>query len=463
MPRLNGLECARRLKADAATRDIPIIMLSAAAESADIEAGLSAGADEYVTKPIKPREFALRVRSMVSLRRSIVELSWSNATRWEQTRFLQVLLDFSCGLVGQGRLERILELIVSTASELTRSRRVSVMLPDSGRRHLTIAHAVGIDDRVAAEDRGSGGRRRGGKGVPDGRADGGEQPRRRGSTSQSLRFRILRERTPRVHVAPCEGPVLGALNVTDREGGRPFTARDLDVLDLLCNVAATAIDALQSREAHDNAQDSIVFALATLAEHRDVETGAHLHRVTQYASMLAEDLRARGQFLDAIDDEFMRALRRAMPLHDIGKVGIPDGILLKPGLLTDSEIVQMRRHAEIGGRTISSVRARTPGADFLRVAEQIAWGHHERWDGTGYPAGLATLSIPLSARLAAVADVYDALTTDRVYRSALPHEEATRVIRDGAGTQFDPTIVEAFLACEGQLARIALEPALCGC
>jgi putative two-component system response regulator len=229
------------------------------------------------------------------------------------------------------------------------------------------------------------------------------------------------------------------------------------VLDLLCNVAATAIDALQSRAAHDNAQDSIVFALATLAEHRDVETGAHLHRVTQYASMLAEDLRARGQFLDVIDDEFMRALRRAMPLHDIGKVGIPDSILLKPGVLTDGEIVQMRRHAEIGGRTIRSVRERTPGADFLLVAEQIAWGHHERWDGTGYPAGLATLSIPLSARLAAVADVYDALTTDRVYRRAVSHEEAARAIRDGAGTQFDPTIVEAFLACEGQLAQIAVE------
>jgi len=176
------------------------------------------------------------------------------------------------------------------------------------------------------------------------------------------------------------------------------------------------------------------------------------------SEMLAEDLRARGQFLDAIDDEFIRDLRRAMPLHDIGKVGIPDGILLKPGLLTDSEIVQMRRHAEIGGRTIRSVRERTPSADFLLVAEQIAWGHHERWDGTGYPAGLATQSIPLSARLAAVADVYDALTTDRVYRVAVPHEEAARVIRDGAGTQFDPTIVEAFFACESQLAGIAIEP-----
>jgi HD-GYP domain-containing protein (c-di-GMP phosphodiesterase class II) len=118
----------------------------------------------------------------------------------------------------------------------------------------------------------------------------------------------------------------------------------------------------------------------------------------------------------------------------------------------------MPRHAEIGGRAIRSIRERTPGADFLRIAEEIARGHHERWDGTGYPAGLAALSIPLSARLAAVADVYDALTTDRVYREAVTHEEAARVIRDGAGTRFDPTVVEAFLACEGRLARVVEEP-----
>ena len=372
MPRLDGLECARRLKADAATRDIPIIMLSAAGDSADIESGLRAGADEYVTKPIKPREFALRVRSMVSLHRSMDELSWSNATRWEQTRFLQLLLDFSCGLVGEGRLERILELIVSTASELTRSRRVSVMLPDSERKLLTIAHAVGMDDG-RRRDRGSGGRRRGGTGVLTGEQtvvnslDEAEADR----NGYDSRFFAS---VPLVSTSlQAKGRVLGALNVTNREGARPFTSRELEVLDLLCNVAATAIDALQSRAAHDNAQNSIVFALATLAEHRDVETGAHLRRVTQYVSMLAEDLRARGQFLDAIDDEFIRDLRRAMPLHNMGRWD-PDGILLKPGLLTDSEIGQMcgKPRSEAGPsapsgsgppvRISCSLPSRSPGA-----------------------------------------------------------------------------------------------------
>ena len=456
MPRLDGLECARRLKADAATRDIPIIMLSAAGDSADIESGLRAGADEYVTKPIKPREFALRVRSMVCLHRSIVELSWSNATRWEQTRFLQLLLDFSCGLVGEGRLERILELIVSTASELTRSSRVSVMLPDSGRRHLTIAHAVGIDEQVAAEIVVPAGEGVAGMVFLTGEQAVVNGPDEAGADRHGCDSRFFAS-VPLVSTAlRAKGRVLGALNVTNREGARPFTARELEVLDLLCNVAATAIDALQSRAAHDNAQDSIVFALATLAEHRDVETGAHLHRVTQYASMLAENLRERGRFLDAIDDEFMRALERGMPLHDIGKVAIPDSILLKPGRLTDAEIVQMRRHAEIGGRIIRSVRERTPGAGFLLVAEQIASGHHEHWDGTGYPAGLTGPSIPLSARLAAVADVYDALTTDRVYRPAFTHEAAAGIIRDGTGTQFDPTIVEAFFALESQLSQVVM-------
>jgi two-component system, cell cycle response regulator len=457
MPRLDGLECTRRLKANAATRDIPIIMLSAAGEPADIETGLKAGVDEYVAKPVREREFTLRIRSMVCLRRSMAELFWSNATRWEQTRLLQVLLDFSCGLVGEESLDHVLKLIVTTASELTRSRRVSIMLPDSKREQLRIAHAIGIDDRLAAEVLVPVGEGVAGKVFLTGEqvvVNGPEEEPAHRNQYDSRFFASV----PLISKAlRATGRVFGVLNVTDRQGQQPFAAHELEVLNLLCNIAATAIDDLLSRLAHDEAQNSIVLGLATLAEHRDVETGTHLNRVTHYAMLLAEELRDRGVHQDVIDAEFLSALRRAMPLHDIGKVGISDHILLKPGRLTDSEITQMRQHAEIGARTIRSLRERTPGADFLRVAEEIAWGHHERWDGTGYPRGMTAQNIPLSARIAAVADVYDAITTDRVYRDALSHEQAVRIIREGAGEHFDPDIVRAFLARESQFARTAVE------
>jgi response regulator RpfG family c-di-GMP phosphodiesterase len=457
MPRLDGLECARRLKTDTAAQDIPIIMLSAASESADIEAGLKAGADEYITKPLRHREFTLRVRSMARLHRSMAELLWSNATRWEQTRVLQVLFDLSAGLVGEERLDRVLERIVSAASELTRSRRIAIMLPDSEGTCLMIAHSIGVDETLAANVL-----------VPIGKGITGKVF----LTGEHVVVNSPEETG--AHPGHCDSPffasvpliskalratnrVLGVLNITERQGQQPFEAGELETLDLLCNVAATAIDDILSRQAHDLAQDSMVLGLATLAEHRDTETGTHLDRVTHYALLLAKELQGKEPFQAMINDEFLRALRRAMPLHDIGKVGVPDSILQKPGRLTDTEMRQMRRHAEIGARTIHSVRELTPGVDFLRIAEEIAWSHHERWDGTGYPQGMAGRSIPLSARIAALADVYDALTTNRVYKDAIPHDQAVRIIREGAGTQFDPDIVEAFLARESEFASTAAE------
>ncbi len=191
-------------------------------------------------------------------------------------------------------------------------------------------------------------------------------------------------------------------------------------------------------------QDVAVFTLAKVAESRDHETGAHLLRLREYAHLLAEELARNSPYFAQIDEKFRSDLYRSTPLHDIGKVSIPDGILLKPGPLTDEEFELMKRHTVNGANILTEAVVQLDGGGFLAMAAAIARFHHERWDGTGYPAGLVGKEIPLPARIASVADVYDALTATRLYKPAWTPRRARRAIEEGAGTQFDPVIVEAF-------------------
>jgi putative two-component system response regulator len=188
--------------------------------------------------------------------------------------------------------------------------------------------------------------------------------------------------------------------------------------------------------------------MAKLAESRDSETGAHLERVMNYSRILAQQLPALGRYIDQIDPEFVRLVYSTSPLHDIGKVGVPDGVLLKPGRLDDHEFEIMKTHAEIGAQTLDAALRRFPGAKFLQMARDIAATHHERWDGKGYPRGLKGEQIPLCGRIVALADVYDALTSKRVYKNAMAHEVAKTIIVGDSGTPFDPAVVEAFVASE---------------
>jgi putative two-component system response regulator len=195
-------------------------------------------------------------------------------------------------------------------------------------------------------------------------------------------------------------------------------------------------------------RDLIIFAMAKLAESRDPETGAHLERMREYCRVLAEELCNVPKFAGVVDEEFVDALYLTSPLHDIGKVGIPDSVLLKPGRLTSDEFEVMKRHAAIGAETLDAAVNAHASASFLRLARDIAWTHHERLNGSGYPRHLKGEEIPLCGRIAAVADVYDALTSKRVYKSAFSHEKARTIVVEGRGTDFDPDIVDAFLAHE---------------
>lgn len=186
-----------------------------------------------------------------------------------------------------------------------------------------------------------------------------------------------------------------------------------------------------------------IFALAKLAESRDPETGAHLERVRTYTQVLAREMKDMGIWSE-IDEEFILLMYLTSPLHDIGKVAIPDCVLLNPGQLSDAEFEIMKGHTTSGAETISAALNMHPDSPYLKLAHDITRSHHERWDGTGYPDGLAGEDIPLCARIMAIADVYDALTSKRVYKDAMPHVVACGVIREGRGTHFDPRIVDAF-------------------
>ena len=195
-------------------------------------------------------------------------------------------------------------------------------------------------------------------------------------------------------------------------------------------------------------RDAIIFALAKLAESRDPDTGVHLERMREYARVIADYLCRNNIFADELDGDYVQMIYLASPLHDIGKVGVPDNILLKPGRLERDEFELMKRHTLIGAETLKTAMRRGYSTKFLQVAYDLTRSHHEHFDGSGYPDGLVGEQIPLCARIVALADVYDALTTDRVYRSALSHEEARNMIFSESGTHFDPRIVAAFKATE---------------
>ena len=197
-------------------------------------------------------------------------------------------------------------------------------------------------------------------------------------------------------------------------------------------------------------------AMATLAETRDLDTGNHIRRTQHYVKALAEKLRTHPRFASVLTDNYIQMLFKSAPLHDIGKVGIPDRILLKPGRLTPEEFEIMKTHTTLGPDAIehAEIQLGMP-VEFLSTAKEIALSHQEKWDGSGYPQGLAGEAIPLSARLMAVADVYDALISRRVYKNSVPHEQAVAIIQEGRGVHFDPDITDAFVELQESFRAIA--------
>ena len=204
-------------------------------------------------------------------------------------------------------------------------------------------------------------------------------------------------------------------------------------------------------------QEATILSMASLAEFRDPETGAHLRRTQNYIKILAGHLKLLPKFRAFFDTETIEMIFKSAPLHDIGKVGIPDAILLKLGPLTEEEFERMKEHPAYGRDAITAAERNLGTNSFLRFAREIAYTHHEKWDGTGYPQGLAGDEIPISGRLMAIADVYDALISRRCYKLPFEHSRAVEIIRDGRGRHFDPDMVDAFLELEDSFRQIAYE------
>ena len=214
------------------------------------------------------------------------------------------------------------------------------------------------------------------------------------------------------------------------------------------------MDLIESYKKLQNARAATILGLAKLAEYRDEGTGAHLERIREYAKRLAEEMAKNSRYKTIVTQDYIEDIFQSSILHDIGKVGIPDAILLKPGRLTDEEFEVIKRHTTMGGDAIGIIESRIKERSFLFMGKEIAYNHHEKWDGSGYPRGMKGEEIPLSARIIALADVYDALTSKRFYKEAYTHERSKDIIVDLKGSHFDPEIVEAFLILQAEFDTI---------
>jgi PAS domain S-box-containing protein len=205
------------------------------------------------------------------------------------------------------------------------------------------------------------------------------------------------------------------------------------------------------------ARAATILGLAKLSEYRDKGTGEHLERIREYAKIIAEQMAELPSYKDYITEKYIDDIYQSSILHDIGKVGIQDSVLLKPGKLNPEEFDIIKRHTILGGDALAEIESQIGGRSFLILGKEIAYYHHEKWDGTGYPDGLKGEDIPLSARMVAIADVYDALTTKRFYKEAFTHEKSMEIIIGLKGSHFDPDVVDAFMANEKSFSRICAE------
>jgi len=231
------------------------------------------------------------------------------------------------------------------------------------------------------------------------------------------------------------------------------------IILLFITISQRHAEDVRIRQAEDTV-DATVYILGYTAELKDEQTGSHLDRVSTYVRLLAREALVNRYFREYIDERYIEDLEKSAPLHDIGKVAIPDSILLKPGKLTEEEFALIKTHTSRGAEILTNAQERLRFESVFDIAISMARSHHERWDGAGYPEGLKGEEIPISARIMAIADVYDALRSDRPYKSALSHRESVEIIEQGAGSQFDPDLVRFFLIIDEAFEEvsIALKP-----
>jgi response regulator RpfG family c-di-GMP phosphodiesterase len=462
LPEMDGITATRALKADGRTKHIPIIMLTARSKTADIIQGLEAGAQEYLTKPFDVTEFLARVETVHRLSVAHRALDRLNARLEKEvgvkTQRLQILYEFMRDINGAKSEEDILDHVMAAVAALTGAQRITLFMRDRSGEFLECRRALGLDPQIVRPIRIGAVEGITGQVFTSGTTLSAKAYSGPGGTARDYQGNAFLS-TPLVTTSlHTPDGTIGVLNVTNRGDDSSFSDEEIDCIRSMADAAAIALDNVTRRTRLQQSVRVLLETVGHLAEYRDEETTQHLGRVSTLASILAHELQREGPYAPRISDEFIDNLVQAAPMHDIGKVGIPDDILTKPGKLTDEEFQIMKMHTEIGRRVLS--RAVDPGSPnpLLQMCIGIAHAHHEKFDGTGYPRRLSGERIPLAARIIALVDAYDAMTTPRRYKKeAKSHSEATESIRAEASRHFDPVIVEAFLRCEAEFDHVRTE------
>lgn len=458
LPGLSGIATTQALKADKRTASIPIIMLTARAGAEDVVRGLEAGAQEYVAKPFDMMELLARVQTVYRLGAAQKSLDRLNAQLEAEvgakTRKLQLLFEFMRDVNRATSRNDILDHIVHFVEQMTGAKRISLLLRDQSGEHLVCERAVGIDPsvvenmRIKAIEGIAGQVFRSGKTVAAkafgvGASDTHEYDREAFISTPLIATSL---ETP--------GGIIGVLNVTEKRDDVPFLKEEIDAIRSVANAGAIALANVMRSEQLERSVGVLLRTVGHLAEYRDEETTHHLSRVSMMARIMATELAREGPYAHTITKDFIESLVQAAPMHDIGKVGIPDEILTKPGKLTDEEFQIMKTHTDIGRRVLSQALDPAHPVPLLQMCIEIAYCHHERYDGKGYPRRIAADDIPLPARIIALVDAYDAITSKRRYKEAKSHQDAVEIIRTNSDKHFDPVIVEAFLRCHDRFDKV---------
>ena len=454
LPVMDGIAATRALKSDGRTSSIPIIMLTARSRTEDIVRGLEAGAQEYLLKPFDVSELLARVRTVHRLAIAHKDLDRLN-TQLEvevdvKTRRLQLLYEFMRDLNHADSRDDIFDLLIRCVEQTTGARRISLFLTDSTGENLVCERSVGIEPAIAENlqvnkvEGITGQVFQSGKTVVAKTYGTANQPGRGYARDTFLSTPLISASLER---QDCN---LGVLNVTEKTDNTTFSEDEIECIRSVADAAAIALANVIRRVRLQQSVRVLLQTVGRLAEYRDEETAEHLERVSRMARLLAWELHRDGPYATLVTEDFIDSLVQAAPMHDIGKVGISDEILTKPGKLTDEEYQIMKTHTDIGRRVLSQALDPAHPVPLLRMCIDIAYCHHEHYDGTGYPRRMAGDRIPLAARIIALVDAYDAITSQRRYKSAKSHQEAVEIIRGEAGKHFDPVLVAAFLRAHEQ-------------
>jgi response regulator RpfG family c-di-GMP phosphodiesterase len=433
MEEMDGLELLRRLQNQ--RRDVPVIMVTGAPSLATAQESIKEGAYDYITKPIERETLINTVKRAVEKKKlndQIREYQRNLELKVrEQTKTIFAIYKFANQLNSMDSLEDVVNSVVHFVADFMFSKRVSIMLMDERGEYLTIKGATGLEEEIIRRTRIKKGEAIAGKVLETGKAKIMDdissmkaESDRYSEYKSFMSFPLMQVPLKTTNLS------LGIINVTNRFGDQPFTKEDLENLDFIADTASVAINNQLKSIEIERSYFQTMKALAAAVEEKDRYTRGHSDRVKTYAMEMARRL--------GLPDETISTIEYACVLHDIGKIGIPDAIIHKDQDLTDEEFQQIMEHPAKGENIIRVI-------PFLEPARPIIRHHHERYDGTGYPDGIKGKEIELGARIIAIADTYDAMTTERPYRGPLPKDHVVSVLKKQKRKQFDPELVDIFV------------------